>query len=80
MAGPSEILEVHNTTTDDIMYSEYGYLVPIQNKNLMKKAILKLISTTNFKSKYEKITRSRALNFEYDKILNLYKTTFEKVK
>ena len=49
MAGPSEIMEVKKEKSDEIMSSNYGMLVPIQNVDLMRHAILTMIQDRNFK-------------------------------
>jgi len=71
-AGPSEIMEVEEEFSDNIMSSEYGFLVPVNNSELMREAILKLFASLKKNTVLKNSLRNRSNDFNLSKIMDKY--------
>ena len=70
-SGPSEIMEL-KTPKNDLMITDYGVLVPINNADLMAKGIDYFITNKEFIGLCKKNSLNRIKDFEKYKILNDY--------
>ena len=79
--GSKEILkdEYDSNHISDILYSDYGVLVPnfdkntLKNEKLLADSIIKLFSDKKLYNKYKKLSIKRAKDFSLDEILDLWR-------
>ena len=70
-SGPSEIMEL-KTTSNGLMITDYGILVPVKNVNLMAKGIDYFVNNKNYIKVCKTNNLIRIQDFEKHKILNNY--------
>jgi N-acetylgalactosamine-N,N'-diacetylbacillosaminyl-diphospho-undecaprenol 4-alpha-N-acetylgalactosaminyltransferase len=71
-SGPDEMLELENPKQDDIMITKYGILTPVNNVELMQKALKYVIKNPSFLLDCKPNLLKRIRFFEKKSILNQY--------
>lgn len=74
-SGPDEMLELKEAKTDDIMFTDYGILTPIEDVCLMQKAIHYVLDSPDYLVKRKPFLKRRIIDFEKETILKLYEKT-----
>ncbi|TKD59116.1 glycosyltransferase [Flavobacterium sp. ASW18X] len=74
-SGPDEMLELKEAKTDDIMFTDYGILTPIEDVILMQKAIHYVLDSPDYLVKRKPLLKRRITDFEKETILKLYEKT-----
>lgn len=76
LSGPREILAPCSNfdfqLKDDVELAEYGILTPIENKNLLQKAMSLMVNNKELREKYSKMSKERAEDFNLNEISNKY--------
>jgi N-acetylgalactosamine-N,N'-diacetylbacillosaminyl-diphospho-undecaprenol 4-alpha-N-acetylgalactosaminyltransferase len=77
-SGPDEMLELENPKQDDIMITKYGILTPVNNVELMKKALHYVINNSSFLDNCKPNLQKRIKAFKRESILENYTKTILK--
>ena len=76
LSGPREILAPNSDFSfrleDDLELAQYGVLVPIQNKELLAKAMGLILDDKELRNGYKQKAFQRAKDFAVEKILKQY--------
>ncbi len=72
-SGPDEMLELKEAKTDDIMFTDYGILTPINDVALMQKAIAYVIKNSSFLEECRPKLAQRINDFSREPILERYR-------
>ncbi|MBI1984976.1 MAG: glycosyltransferase [Candidatus Wildermuthbacteria bacterium] len=78
-SGPREILAPatdSNKTAEDMEIAEYGILVPVAQEELLSKAMMLVLTDTNFAYELGKKAKKRAEDFRVDKIIKQWNFLF----
>lgn len=77
-SGPDEILQLTDPSTNELMFTDYGILVPVDNENLMIKGIKYFLNCPNYLNNCKNNSKERVKHFGRDEILkNYYKCIFK---
>lgn len=71
-SGPDEILQLKEALQHDIMLTDYGILVPVNNEQLMKKGIKYLMDSPKYLTECRNNIKNRIKQFERNEILKNY--------
>ncbi|MDF0717424.1 glycosyltransferase [Muricauda sp. 334s03] len=75
-SGPDEMMELKEAKTDDIMFTDYGILSPVNNVVLMQKAIAYVIKNPFFLEECQPKLAQRIQDFSREPILKQYTKLF----
>ena len=79
-SGPDEIMELENSSTDDIMITATGILTPVGSSELMVKGLQYFIQNPEYMRSCRDNVRIRIKDFAKDGILKKYETSLMSVK
>ena len=71
-SGPSEILQLKEVKEDELMFTEYGILIPVERGDLMKAGIEYFKDHPNFLKSCKANLKSRISDYALDHILEEY--------
>ncbi|OQD43084.1 glycosyltransferase [Croceivirga radicis] len=71
-SGPDEMLELEQATDQDIMFTKYGILTPVNNLELMQKAIAFMIANPEFRKSCTENAPKRIKAYDKNHILKQY--------
>lgn len=73
-SGPDEIMELDKVHMDDIMFTKYGILTPIENLALFRKGLHYMIENENYLKECAANTLERIKYFKKEPILEQYRS------
>ena len=71
-SGPDEIMEMDNPLGDELMFTKYGILVPVNHPRLMTEGIKYMMNNPSFSEKCKKEVKRRISDFDLNQILEQY--------